>query len=137
MPARASRCFAASSANQPDGPPDRRQYRQTERKQRRNRGPIDPHGDDAGKKIKGRKRHLLVDTEGFLLCAIVHAADIQDRDGGVLLMASLFPFLRTLYADGGYQGPVFRKALAFLGLASIRLMLRRLCNPSYSSRTDT
>jgi len=51
----------------------------------------------------------------LLLFAIVHAADIQDRDGGVLLMASLFglfPFLRKLYADGGYQGPVFRKALA-------------------------
>ncbi len=113
---------------------------------------------------------------------------MQDRDGGVLLMATLFglfPFLRKLYADGGYQGPVFRqamkrilrqidleivkrsdhakgfqilpkrwivertiawlnrcrrlakdwenlnrKALAFLRLASIRLMLRKLCNPS-------
>ncbi len=123
-----------------------------------------------------------------MLHAIVHAADMQDRDGGVLLMATLFglfPFLRKLYADGGYQGPVFRqamkwiprqidleivkrsdhakgfqilpkrwivertiawlnrcrrlakdwenlnrKALAFLRLASIRLMLRKLCNPS-------
>ena len=40
--------------------------------------------------------------------AIVHAADVQDRDGGALLMASLFggfPFLIKLYADGGYQGP--------------------------------
>ena len=48
------------------------------------------------------------------MCAIVHAADIQDRDGGVLLMATLFglfPFLRKLYADGGYQGPAFRTAL--------------------------
>jgi len=120
------------------------------------------------------------------LHAIVHAADLQDRDGGVLLTATLFglfPFLRKLYADGGYQGPVFkkalkrvlrqidlqivkrsdhakgfkvlpqrwivertigwlnrcrrlakdrenlnRKALAFLRLASIRLMLRKLCN---------
>ena len=124
----------------------------------------------------------------MLLHAIVHATDLQDRDGGVLLMATvfgLFPFLRKLYADGGYQGPVFqsalartlrqidlqivkrsdraqgfevlpkrwivertiawlnrcrrlakdwenlnRKALAFLRLASIRLMLRKLCNPS-------
>lgn len=123
-----------------------------------------------------------------MLHAIVHAADLQDRDGGVLLMATLFglfPFLRKLYADGGYQGPVFqkalkrvlrqvdlqivkrsdyakgfevlpqrwivertigwlnrcrrlakdwenlnRKALAFLRLASIRLMLRKLCNPA-------
>jgi transposase len=119
--------------------------------------------------------------------ALVHAADVQDRDGGVLVMASLFgmfPFLAKLYADGGYQGPQFqaglkqvvaqvnveivkrsdrangfvvlprrwmvertfawlgrcrrlakdweclnRRALAFLRLASIRLMLRRLCNP--------
>lgn len=117
----------------------------------------------------------------------MHTADLQDRDGGVLLVATLFglfPFLRKLYADGGYQGPVFqkalkrvlrqvdleivkrsdhakgfevlprrwivertigwlnrcrrlakdwenlnRKALAFLRLASIRLMLRKLCNP--------
>ena len=42
----------------------------------------DPHGYDAGKKIKGKKRHILVDTQGLLLHAIVHAADIQDRDGG-------------------------------------------------------
>ena len=46
--------------------------------------------------------------------AIVHSADMQDRDGGVLLMASLFglyPFLLKLYADGGYAGPKFRQAL--------------------------
>jgi transposase len=118
--------------------------------------------------------------------AIVHAADIQDRDGGVMLMASLFglyPFLLKLFADGGYQGQQFQlglraafaqveveivkrsdrakgfsvlprrwvvertfawlnrcrrlakdwenltdRALAFLRLASIRLMIRRLCN---------
>jgi transposase len=118
--------------------------------------------------------------------AIVHGADVQDRDGGVLLMATLFglhPFLLKLYADGGYQGAQFqnalaailkrvnveivkrseqaqrfavlpkrwivertfawlgrcrrlakdweclnRKALAFLRLASIRLMLRKLSN---------
>jgi len=120
--------------------------------------------------------------------ALVHAADVQDRDGGALVMATLFgafPFLLKLYADGGYQGPEFRqavdkviadvnveivkrsdqakgfvllprrwvvertfawlgrcrrlakdwecrsrKALAFLRLASIRLTLRRLCNPA-------
>jgi len=46
--------------------------------------------------------------------AIVHAADVQDRDGGALLMASLFgafPFLIKLYADGGYQGPEFQSAI--------------------------
>ena len=71
----------------------------------------DPPGYDAGKKIKGKKRHILVDTQGLLMHAIVHAADVQDRDGGALLMASLFgvfPFLLKLYADGGYQGPKFR-----------------------------
>ena len=49
------------------------------------------------------------------MAAIVHAADIQDRDGGVLLMATLFglyPFLLKLYADGGYAGPQFRDGLA-------------------------
>ena len=75
---------------------------------------IDPPGYDAGKKIKGKKRHVLVDTQGLLMQAIVHAADIQDRDGGVLLMATLFglyPFLLKLYADGGYQGPKFQAGL--------------------------
>jgi transposase len=50
-------------------------------------------------------RHLLVDTLGLLVHAIVHPADFQDRDGGILLLA-------TLFADGGYQGPVFQNALA-------------------------
>jgi hypothetical protein len=46
--------------------------------------------------------------------ALVHAADVQDRDGGVVVMATLFglyPFLLKLYADGGYQGPVFQTGL--------------------------
>jgi len=50
----------------------------------------------------------------LLLHAVIHAADIQDRDGGVLVMATLFglyPFLLTLYADGGYQGTQFQAAL--------------------------
>jgi transposase len=49
-----------------------------------------------------------------LLCALVHAADVQDRDGGVLLMGTLFglfPFLLKLYADSGYQGPKFQQGL--------------------------
>ncbi|WGJ14270.1 IS5 family transposase [Methylocapsa sp. D3K7] len=76
---------------------------------------IDPSGYDAGKKIKGKKRHILVDTLGLLLHAVVHPADIQDRDGGVLVLSTLFglyPFLQKLFADGGYQGPVFQKASA-------------------------
>ncbi len=49
-----------------------------------------------------------------MLHAIIHAADIQDRDGGVLLMSTLFgmyPFLLKLYADSGYQGPKFQSGL--------------------------
>jgi transposase len=125
---------------------------------------------------------------GLLLQAVVHPADIQDRDGGILVLSSMFglyPFLSKLFADAGYQGPQFRRALAealphltieivkrsdqavgfevlprrwivertlawlnrcrrlakdfenltrsavaFIRLASIRLMLRKLCNPS-------
>jgi transposase len=51
----------------------------------------------------------------LLLHAIVHPADMQDRDGGILLLWTLFglfPFLKKLFADGGYQGPQFQKALA-------------------------
>ena len=57
---------------------------------------------------------MLVDTQGLLLHALIHAADMQDRDGGVLVMATLFgmyPFLLKLYADSGYQGPKFQQGL--------------------------
>jgi transposase len=162
-------------------------HRQSEREERGKRGAcIDPKGYDAGKKISGKKRHIVVDTTGLLMHALVHPADIQDRDGGILVMTTLFglyPFLKKLFADAGYQGPKFRNelakampgmsveivkrsdrasgfevlprrwvvertigwlnrcrrlakdfenlsrnALAFIRLASIRLMLRKLCN---------
>ncbi len=76
---------------------------------------IDPCGYDAGKKIKGKKWHILVDTLGLLLHAIVHPADIQDRDGGVLVLSTLFgqyPFLLKLFADAAQQGPQFAQAVA-------------------------
>ena len=102
--------------NRTRGQPHRRYHRQPEREKRRKRGRcIDPSGYDAGKKINGKKRHILVDALGLLLHAIVHPADIQDRDGGMLVVSTLFgmyPFLQKLFADGGYQGPVFQKALA-------------------------
>src|SRR5690349_23762399 len=63
----------------------------------------------------GKKRHVLVDTLGLLLHAIVHPADVQDRDGGVVLLSTLFgmyPFLLKLYADAGYQGPQFADGVA-------------------------
>ena len=131
---------------------------------------------------------MLVDTLGLLLRAIVHPANMQDRDGGIQLLTALaerFPLLAKLFADGAYQGPQFRQgvaklrpqlateivtlseqikgfvalpkrwivertlawlnrnrrlakdfenrtryAAAFIHLASIRLMSRKLCNPS-------
>ena len=56
-----------------------------------------PRGFDAGKKIKGRKRHILTDTSGLLVGAVVHAADIQDCDGAPSLLSSIrnaFPWPR-------------------------------------------
>jgi putative transposase len=64
-------------------------------------------GYDAGKKVKGRKRHILVDTLGLLLVVVAHAADIQDRDGAKLVFSKaqpLFPTLALIWADGGYNG---------------------------------
>jgi putative transposase len=64
-------------------------------------------GYDAGKKVNGRKRHLLVDTLGLVLMVVVHAANIQDRDGARLLLEKArgrFPRLRLIWADGGYTG---------------------------------
>lgn len=64
-------------------------------------------GYDAGKKIKGRKRHILVDTMGLLLKVVIHAADIQDRDGAKLVfkrMRKYFKRLELIRADGGYAG---------------------------------
>jgi transposase len=70
-------------------------------------------GFDAGKKVKGRKRHILTDTDGRLLAIQVHGADIQDRDGakGVLKRSrALFPFVEHAYGDGGYAGRLVRWA---------------------------
>ena len=64
-------------------------------------------GYDAGKKIAGRKRHLLVDTLGMILGVKVTPASVQDREGAVLLLASLyllFGRLQIIWADGGYAG---------------------------------
>jgi putative transposase len=64
-------------------------------------------GFDAGKKVNGRKRHILVDTLGLLLAVKVHAASIQDRDGAKLLFETCrhrLPRLFLIWADGGYRG---------------------------------
>jgi transposase len=65
-----------------------------------------PRGYDAGKKVKGRKRHAMVDTDGRALVLQAHPADVQDRDGAVpLLRASRgsFPFVELAFADSAYK----------------------------------
>jgi transposase len=86
-----------------------------------------PRGYDAGKCIKGRKRHILTDTNGLLVGAIVHAADIQDRDGAPALLASVreaLPWLRHVFADGGYAGPKLETALAQIGTWTLEIIKR-------------
>lgn len=86
-----------------------------------------PRGYDAGKKIKGRKRHILTDTTGLLVAAIVHAADIQDRDGAPALLASIrstFPWLRHVFADAAYAGDKLEAALARLGRWTMEIVRR-------------
>jgi len=64
-------------------------------------------GYDAGKKIMGRKRHILVDTMGLVLAVVVHSAGIQDRDGAKLVFEKIMndlPRLELVWADGGYAG---------------------------------
>ena len=86
-----------------------------------------PRGYDAGKKIKGRKRHIITDTQGFLVGAVVHAADVQDRDGAPDVLASIryrFPWLRHVFADGGYAGDKLRAALTKIGTWVIEIIKR-------------
>jgi transposase len=84
-------------------------------------------GYDAGKKIKGRKRHIVTDTLGLMVGLIVHAADIQDRDGAPAVLKSIrhaFPWLRHVFADGGYAGPKLRDALTRIGDWTLEIVKR-------------
>ena len=86
-----------------------------------------PRGFDAGKKINGRKRHLVTDTQGLPLALAIHPADIQDRDGLALVCVRLrrrFPWLAHLFADGGYRG-----ASAACAAAQERLTLEIVKRP--------
>lgn len=86
-----------------------------------------PRGYDAAKKVKGRKRHILTDTNGLLVAAVVHGADIQDRDGAVPLLASTrhaFPWLRHVFADGVYAGPKLQTGLAAHGQWTLEIVKR-------------
>jgi len=69
----------------------------------------DERGYDAGKKVNGRKRHILVDTLGLILLVMVLPADIQDRDGARQLLSAFFTQsprgrVQHIWADGGYSG---------------------------------
>jgi transposase len=86
-----------------------------------------PCGYDAGKKIKGRKRHVLTDTGGLLVGAVVHTADIQDRDGAPAVLESVryaFPWLRHVFADAAYSGQKLEAALASLGQWTLEIVHR-------------
>ena len=86
-----------------------------------------PRGYDAGKKIKGRKRHILTDTQGNMLGAITHTADIQDRDGAPDVIADTmesFPTLAHLFADGGYGGDKLENALQSMDGPTIEIVKR-------------
>jgi putative transposase len=70
-------------------------------------------GYDGNKKLVGRKRHILVDTEGFLLSVVVHAASLPDRKGGQRVLEAAgdaFPRLQHIWADQGYTGTLVRWA---------------------------
>ncbi len=84
-------------------------------------------GFDAGKKIKGRKRHIMTDTLGLMLAAVAHSAAIRDRDGAPLVFkatALRFPTVRHVFADGGYAGDKLREALRPIGAFSVETVRR-------------
>ena len=89
-----------------------------------------PRGYDGGKKMSGRKRHLLVDTSGLVLNAVVHPADVADRDGARLVLApsveeDRLPRLKHLWADAGYRGAGLGEWITeWLGL-SMEIVQRR------------
>jgi transposase len=83
-------------------------------------------GFDAGKKINGRKRHIVVDTLGLLLCVLVTTASTQDRDGAKPLLqhlATAFGRIRLIWADGGYAGKLVDWAHTNLNIA-LRIIKR-------------
>jgi transposase len=86
-----------------------------------------PRGIDAGKRIRGRKRHIVTDTQGFVLTAQVHPANIQDAHGAVPLLRELrsrFPKLRHILADRVYRGRQLQQAVADCGPWTIEIIQR-------------
>lgn len=86
-----------------------------------------PRGLDAAKRVKGRKRHIVTDTEGFLLAVLVHAANVQDCHGAVPLLRGLrrrLPGLRHIFADRVYRGDQLLNALDDCGPWTIEIVKR-------------
>jgi transposase len=87
----------------------------------------EPRGYDVGKKIKGRKQHIMTDTLGNMLEGVVHVADVQDRDGAPGLIersCDAYPALIRLYADGGYAGEKLKAAVAHIDRLTIEIIRR-------------
>jgi len=110
------------------GEPERGDHRQPERQSSAKGGAsIDPQGYDAGKKVTGRKRHIMVDTLGLMLGIVVHPANVQDRDGAEALLRQTrrsFPFIEVIFADGGYQGPIMAAVTAKTGKWRLEIVKR-------------
>ena len=88
-------------------------------------------GFDAGKKVKGRKRHITTDTQGNLLFGLVHSADIQDQDGAVDVIRSTcesWPTVSHLFADEGYAGNKLSCALLNIEPSPTLEIVRRTNN---------
>ena len=110
-----TRCTPCCGRPRARDQPQRGHHRQPVGKDHGKRG---PRGYDAGKKVKGRKRHIVVDTLGLLLAVTVHPADIQDRDGARLVLRRLmgrFPRLQLIWADGAYGGKLVAWAQTVAG----------------------
>jgi len=84
-------------------------------------------GYDAGKRVKGRKIHALVDTEGLPLRVVVHSAGMQDRDGAALVLERIrtrFPWLQLVWADAGYDARQVKAAVARLPVLQMQIVRR-------------
>ncbi len=84
-------------------------------------------GFDAGKKIVGRKRHIIVDTLGLMVGLVIHSACIQDRDGAPDVLKTIlirWPWLRYISADGGYAGPKLKGRLEKIGKFTLEIIKR-------------
>jgi len=84
-------------------------------------------GFDAGKKVNGRKRHIVVDTLGLMVGLVIHSAGIQDRDGAPDVLKTIlkrWPWLRHIFADGGYAGPKLRGRLEKVGKFTLEIVKR-------------